>query len=179
MIEQQSPRDAIRLLYERHSDDVYRYAKLTLNDSSEAYDVVQEVFLRAFRSWNQYRHDANAKTWLIRIARNYIFDSFRRKRIERDYLLNYNEPQTRDEAVFSQLKLEIEEALSLLNINYQQVIILRYIQGLSILETSQILGWSESKVRVTAHRAMTKLKEIYGSDSEEVKIKDGFRSKNP
>lgn len=62
----------IRSLYEQYANDIYRYARLTLGDSSVAKDVVQEVFLRAFRSWEQFRSEANPRTWLMSITRNYL-----------------------------------------------------------------------------------------------------------
>ncbi|MCF8564574.1 sigma-70 family RNA polymerase sigma factor [Alicyclobacillus tolerans] len=77
MIDGSSSKELIRSLYDLYSNDVYRYAWATLGDSTEAHDVVQEVFLRAYRSLNSYRHDASAKTWLMTIARNYIFDVLR------------------------------------------------------------------------------------------------------
>ncbi|WP_236026634.1 RNA polymerase sigma factor [Alicyclobacillus suci] len=63
---------------------------------------------------------------------------------------------------------EVEEALNQLKDTYRQVVVLRYIENFSTQETSEILGWSETKVRTTAHRALIRLREILGAHSEEV-----------
>ncbi|MCF8564573.1 hypothetical protein LLE49_07420 [Alicyclobacillus tolerans] len=66
--------------------------------------------------------------------------------------------------------MEVEEALGQLKDTYRQVVILRHVENFSSAETAEILCWSETKVRTTAHRAITKLREILDSNSEEVKI---------
>jgi RNA polymerase sigma-70 factor (ECF subfamily) len=158
---------AIKSLYDQFSNDIYRYARLSLGNSSDAYDVVQEVFLRAIRSWDSYRQEASYKTWLMSITRNYMFDLFRKKRTERKFLSSYNPPQVDDYSIPIETIMEIEVALSQLKQNYRQVIILRHIENLSMQETGFILGWSEAKVRTTTHRAMLKLRKIMGFDYEE------------
>lgn len=165
MNEESAAHQAIQSLYELYADDIFRYAKITLGDTSQAYDVVQEVFLRAFRSWLHYRQDANAKTWLMSIARNCIYDVFRKKRTERNFLSSYDPPQPRDEADVVEAILEIKQLLYAVKQEYRQVIFLRYIEDLSMRETATILGWSEAKVRTTTHRAMKKLREIWGGDA--------------
>ncbi|CAM3814727.1 RNA polymerase sigma factor [Alicyclobacillus pomorum] len=179
MSEQLTAQEAIQSLYELYSNDIYRYAKLTLGNSSDAYDVVQEVFLRAFRSWNNYRQDANAKTWLMSIARNHIVDLFRKKRTERHFLSLYEPQEVSNESTSAEAILEVEEALSKLKETYRQVIVLRHIENLSMQETAHILGWSATKVRTTTHRAMTKLREILGSNSEEVKFHNDIGTRHP
>ncbi len=170
MIEPSSAQEIIRSLYDLYSNDVYRYAWTTLGDSSEAHDVVQEVFLRAYRSWNDYRQNANAKTWLMTIAKNYIFDVFRKRRTDRKYMSQHEMPEISDTSTPFDVIMEVEEALSQLKDEYRHVIVLRHIEKLSIQETASVLGWSEKKVRNTTHRAITKLREILSANSEEVKI---------
>lgn len=166
-----STREFIHSLYELYSNDVYRYAWATLGNSSDAYDVVQEVFLRACRSANNYRRDSSARTWLMTIARNYIFDVLRKKRTERKYLDNSEMPEIVDTSTASPgMVLEIKEALLQLNDEYRHVIVLRHIENVSVSETAVILGWSEKKVHNTTHRALLKLREILGSRPEEVKL---------
>lgn len=159
------------MLYDDYSNDVYRYAFATLGDSNLAHDIVQEVFLRAYRSLSSYRRDASAKTWLMTIARNHIFDILRKRRTERKYLYRHEIPeQLGDESVSMEELLEVGEALAMLKSEYRHVVVLRYIDGLSIRDTTSVLGWSEKKVRNTAHRAIAKLREILGGSSEEVDL---------
>lgn len=168
-----SAKETIRSMYDLYSNDVYRYAWSYLGDSSEAHDVVQEVFLRAYRSLNNYRHDASAKTWLMTIARNYIFDVLRKRRTERKYRTDEDMPDVVDSESPVELVMEVEEALAQLSNEYREVVVLRHIQNHSVQDTAKILGWSEKKVHNTTHRAIMKLREMFGSNSEEVKINHG------
>lgn len=166
--------ESIRSLYELYSNDIYRYARLTLGDSNDAYDVVQEVFLRAFRSWEGYRETSSPKTWLMSIAKNYMFDVFRKKRTERKVV----DPSEIPEVAITEsggMSLEIESALSRLKDTYRQVVILRHIENYSAQETAQILNWSETKVRTTTHRAIAKLREFLGSNFKEVETENASR----
>lgn len=165
MSEHSSAQQAIQELYELYSNDIYRYARLSLGHSSDAYDAVQEVFVRAFRTWSTYRRDANEKTWLMSIARNYIVDLYRKRRTEKKFLSTYDPPEEPVPSDSAEILVEVEEALSQLKQEYRQTIILRYIENLSMKDTAQCLGWSETKVTTTTHRAMTKLRKMLGSHS--------------
>lgn len=172
------PKEIVQSLYDLYSNDIYRYAKTMLGESDDAYDVVQEVFLRALRSWDSYRQDANPKTWLMSIARNYIYDVLRKKRTERKYISQQEPSDISDSSPPMDVAIEVEKALSQLKNEYGHVIVLRHIDNLSIEQTASVLGWSERKVRNTAHRALKKLREILGARSEEVDMANAFRTRN-
>lgn len=158
--------DVISELYNLYADSIYRYVFLTLGNTSDALDVVQEVFLRAFRSINTYKQNASAKTWLMSIARNYMTDLFRKKRTERNFLSSYTEPPSTNNLDSVLSTLELRELLANLKPSHRQVIILRYIDDLSLKETAKVLGWSVGKVRVTTYRTMKKLHEIANRNIE-------------
>lgn len=160
---------AIRSLYEQHANDIYRYARVTLGDGTAAKDVVQEVFLRAYRHWDSFRQESNPKTWLMTIARNHIYDLFRKKRKEHKSLMDYHSLNNASDPL-AQLEttLILEEALAQLKDSYRHVFTLRHVQRYSVEETSRLLGWSQSKVRITDHRAIAKLRGILGLSFQEV-----------
>lgn len=157
-----------------YAEDVYRYARLTLGDETATYDVVQVVFIRAFHAWSGYRRDANARTWPLSIARNHTYDLFRKRRTERNYL-DAHPPNTPapDESKAVHARLAVEEALTDLKLDYRQVIVLRHIEGRSVAETGEVLGWNNAKVRTTTNRALTKLREILGGDETREKGRRG------
>lgn len=149
--------DAIDELFSLYGNDVFRFALYTLHDEEESLDVVQETFYRAFLSWNYFRHEASPKTWLLRIARNYMCDLLRKKKStkEKTYALRcMTNAQTELGST-----IELMDVIARLPAKYRQVIILRVIQDQSVAETAQTLGWTESKVRLTQHRAAKKLRE--------------------
>jgi len=149
--------EIITTLFDEHADSIYRYARYCLPPDIDARDIVQEVFLRAFRSWHEFQGEASPKTWLFRIARNHIYDLLRKKRSQRAHELRgeFVEGSNHLDTI-----IELEDALVGLQPAYQQVLNLRWIQDMSVPEVASVLGWSETKVRVTFHRAKKKLREV-------------------
>src|SRR5437667_8802953 len=58
-------------LYEMHSRAIYYLALRFLGDPARAEDATHDVFLKAYRKWNEFRHEASARTWLYRITINH------------------------------------------------------------------------------------------------------------
>lgn len=159
--------EAIRKLYDLYHHDIYRFARYTLGDASTAFDVVQEVFIRALRSWSHFRHYANEKTWLLSIARNYMQDYMRKQRKWDKFIRNYEPPFVSDGTLSIETAVLLEKALMSLKEAYRQVFTLRHIENLSIAEAAQILGWSKGKVRTTDYRAVARLRVLLGTGDEE------------
>ena len=166
--------EAIRELFLLYANDVFRYARLVLGSHTEAKDVVQDVFLKAFRAWGDFRQESKGRTWLLHITRNHVFDLLRRKRTERNYIESYQMPVLRDETVSVEILMVLEASLLKLKPTYRDVFILRHVEELTVTETAQILNWSEGKVRTTDYRALAKLRELMQSDVEEVKVGHEF-----
>jgi RNA polymerase sigma-70 factor (ECF subfamily) len=149
--------EAIDELFRLYANDIYRYARLSLRSDSDAKDVVQDVFLKAFQYWGQFRHEASAKHWLFRIARSCVTDRIRRKMTEQTYLDTVKYQQPLESPSFSSL-VELEHLIGQLKPDYRQVVVLRLIQDFTVAETAQILGWTHTKVRLTLHRAAKQLR---------------------
>lgn len=154
-----SANEGIEKLFELYSDDIYRYAHYSAPRSIDPKDVVQEVFFRAYRAWNSFRGESNAKTWLLQIAKNYVYDLLRKKRVEREYQQKHK-PDLSDVSVPLNTLVELEDAVLNLNRDQRQVFVLRAIQDLSVEETASILGWSQAKVKTTFHRAIRELRSF-------------------
>lgn len=69
---------AMKLLYERHSDALYRFIRTRLRDPFEAADVMQDVFLEIWRSAGRFEGRSAPRTWMFGIARNKAVDLIRR-----------------------------------------------------------------------------------------------------
>ncbi len=145
-------------LYDLYADELYRYARFTLRDAHLAEDVVQEVFIRAIRAWNSFRGEASARTWLWHIARNYMRDVMRRKQVRSRHSVPDPVELYDIGAPFESL-VELEDQLSRLTDDQRHAFVLRCMQDLSVRDTAEILGWTESKVKSTLSRALTKLRE--------------------
>ncbi|RHW37241.1 RNA polymerase sigma factor [Neobacillus notoginsengisoli] len=156
----------INQLFSMYSNDVYHYIGYLIG-FDEAEDLEQEVFIRAFYSWESYRGESSRKTWLLSIARHTAADELRkrkRKKIIRN--LPLADRQIADLGNTPDILYEINEtnkelymAILRLKESYRQVVILRGIQEMSVQETAEILNWRPEKVNITLHRALHALKK--------------------
>lgn len=171
-----SPNEDIETWFELYADEIYKFARYSAPKSVDPKDVVQEVFLRAYRSWNSFRDDSSPKTWLFRIARNYIYDLLRKKRVETHYLEGHRADLS-DVSVPLDTLIELEEAVAQLTPDKREVFVLRGIQDLSIQDTALILDWTPAKVKTTFHRAVQDLRKLLGeSEPNRMQTKEGDRN---
>lgn len=142
-----------------HRTWLVRLAYLYLGDLALAEDAVQDTFLKAWTHWEEFRADSSEKTWLTRIAINTCKDIrrtawFRRARqaLSLEVADHTRAPDPyRDDSVI--------QAIRRLPDRDRQVILLRYYQELSVRETAQVLGISESSAASRIHRAKDRLRE--------------------
>lgn len=154
--------DAFAALYERHVDRVYRHAFYYMGTRTDAEDVAQQTFLRAWQSIGRFRRrDAPILAWFLTIAGRTAISQLRRAReVPRD--LSRREEVADDDPqdlVARQDSCDhVRKAVLRLSPDRQQVIILRYIEGLSIAEVAAALGKTENNVSVIQHRALKDLR---------------------
>lgn len=167
--------DAVRVLVRRHNQRLYRVARSILRDDSEAEDVVQETYVRAFTSLSEFRQESSLATWLTRIALNEALGRLRRRRdmveletldtTERDraQIIPFPLIKPDDNPEFSaarqQVRRLIEAAIDKLPEPFRIVFILRDIEELSIEETAVQLGLRSETVRTRLHRAHALLRK--------------------
>lgn len=163
-------RDVFDELFEKYHHDIFTFLFYMTNNREQAEDLVQEVYIRVFKSYEGFRGNSSEKTWLYSIARHVAIDHFRKNKSwkqkvlatfdwTRDQIMDTT-PLPEDLTLLNEQSREIYEWLEKCSVDHRAVIVLRYIQSYSISETSDILGWSESKVKTTQHRALKKLKEL-------------------
>ncbi|ART76913.1 RNA polymerase sigma factor SigX [Sutcliffiella horikoshii] len=155
-------------LYEKYHQDVYQFLYYMVNNKEQAEDLVQEVYIKVLRSYDRFEGKSSEKTWLFSIAKHVAIDSFRKQKGWKNKLLetfDWNKQQVKDHAplpeeiaVQNEQVQQMYRCLDKCKVDHRLVLILRYIQALTIQETAQILGWTESKVKTTQHRALKVLK---------------------
>jgi RNA polymerase sigma-70 factor (ECF subfamily) len=150
--------------YDRYAQDIFSIIYLMTGDYQQAEDLTQETFMRAFKHVETYREESHPKTWLIKIGRHLAIDYLRKKKpmhMIMEMLINKpsDDRLPVDLVALNESKQELFNALLTLPRKYREIIILRKVKGFSTKETADILGWSESKVKVTLHRAMDDLKK--------------------
>lgn len=157
--------DAFASLYDRYVSTIYRYLLFRVRNISDAEDLTEEVFLRAWRAIDTYQQGERPfPVWLYRIARNLLIDRARvaRQAVELPVDL-VSPPNFSDPLAIVEQKLTLESfqaSLLGLSAEQQQVIVLRLIEGLSYDEVGTVLGKSPGTTRVLLHRALKKLRQV-------------------
>lgn len=158
---------AFGLLYDAYHTQIYRFVYLKVSHPEEAEDITHQVFLSAWQNMPSY-HDKGFpfSSLLYQIARNKVIDYYRTKRTTTD-IEDLNEAEiphqeaTLEDTLHSQFQLKtVTNAMQQLKQEYQDIIIMRYIEELTPSEVAHILKKPEVTVRVLQHRAIKKLKDI-------------------
>lgn len=126
----------------------------------DAEDLVQEIFLRALSGWSRFQHRASARTWLWAICRNTLKQYYRERRRERAKLLRLTShlaPSPVGAGPEESSHIMLEEGLETLTRSQRQVFLLRVVQDLPSREVAELMGWPETRVRVTLYRATKRL----------------------
>lgn len=157
----------MRKLYEAHSDTVFRVAVMYLRSEQEAYDVVQEVFLKLLNRDIRFQDEEHEKRWLLRAAVNCCKDELKSHRRKKQVSLDaYDDMKDRPAGVDyggADLSWEDREAVlaavrSLPDI-YKDVVFLYYYEEYSAEEAARILHKNASTVRSRLQKARELLKQ--------------------
>ncbi|MEK4229069.1 RNA polymerase sigma factor [Solibacillus sp. FSL H8-0538] len=156
-----------------HNKAIFHYIYFLVGNKETAEDLTQETFLKAIQGGKSFRGDAEMKTWLTKIARNTVYDHFRRRKVIRfiPFLKSHEEiDHTYEPESWLLHKAEdyrLYAALGQLKFEFRDAIVLRKIEGYSIKETAKILEYSEAKVKNCTERGMKALRELLGGESDE------------
>ena len=153
-----------REFYDRQVKRVYRLAMVLMGNISDAEDVTQTVFLKAWEKKPDFRDSDHEIAWILTTTRNQCKDIhksfYRRKRTD---LENAPEPQVTLEP---QMDSEIWEALQSLTEKYRMVLYLYYYEGYSVRELSVILGRRESTLQTQLATGRKQIKSLLESKGE-------------
>ena len=161
---QANDQDALHAIYERYFPPIYQFIRLRITDREQARDIAADVFLDFFvalRGKSPPRKHLRA--WLFRVARNKIYDHYGRKQPLDTATLDEWIPSSGDDnpesIVMKNLQIEhARRAIQMLVDEQQEVLILRFGQGLSLRETADLMGRSVSAVKSLQFRAVENLR---------------------
>lgn len=159
-------------LVRRHQGAARNLAAL-LGGTSDADDIAQEAFLRAYRSLAAFKAGSPFRPWLLRIVVNQASNHrrSRRRREVRNALFVYRNLESpigpAETAELSDDRRRIARALAQLPDNDRRVLAVRYLLDCSERETAQILGWRIGTVKSRASRAIAKLRTLMDNEGEE------------
>ena len=161
-------------LVEKHFPRVARIARHFFRSTEMTEDIVQDTFAKAYFSLHTYRQGASFEHWLARIAVNNCYDELRRKKKRNEIFIG---DVTEEDATWLDNKMAeaniaisvtpeeaqitdavTERLLGGLGAEERMIITLLHLQDYSVKEISQMLGWSEAKVKIRAFRARHSLR---------------------
>jgi RNA polymerase sigma-70 factor (TIGR02952 family) len=156
--------EAFGQLYDHYVTLVHRYAYHRVGDRATAEDITSETFLRALRRIDSLSFQGrDVGAWLVTIARNIIFDHVKSSR----YRLEIATADMRDadrttegpeDAVVAMLtNQQVLACVQQLNPEQQECIVLRFLHGLSVSETAEIMGKKDGAIKALQHRAVRRL----------------------
>jgi len=164
---------ALHELHRRYYDGMLALARRWLQDETRAQDAVQDAFTVAFSSIRKFKGRSRFATWLFRLARNRLVDHARQAARERSRGVPVSPEQAdRDgvltaksaEDLFSerQAYLEVVALIQSLEPDEAQALTLRFVAGLSLAETAQVLKISEAAAGMRISRGRQQLKALLG-----------------
>jgi len=158
-------------IYDALVKPVYRYVYYRVNREI-AEDLTEETFLKAWQNLSKYKQGKHPfSAWVFRIAHNLVVDHYRKHEESAEIDENFADEKAHASPSYEiNLKLNevrLKKALKTLPENYQQVIILKYINEEENAVIAKVIGKSEGAVRTLQFRALEKLRRILEEKRED------------
>jgi len=153
-------------LYDRYQPMIYRFVFVKVGRREDAEDLTHQVFISAWTNIRSYKDLGHPfSSWLYKIARNQIIDHYRARRNETS--LDEMDPENFVEAAAAEAgtatKMEVEKvrrAIKALKPDYQDVIIMRFVEDLPLKEVAKAMDRTEGAIKLMQHRAIKELKKL-------------------
>ena len=156
------------VLYERYANKIYAKCLSLLQDTAQAEDAAQEIFVKIFLKLADFNHQSKFSTWVYSVTYNYCIDQLRRQRKQQ---LNQQEPHwdLADETGGLELELEhfeeelqrVRRILAELPEEEKNLLIMKYEAGLSIKDLAKHYKINESAIKMRLKRAKDKVRLRY------------------
>jgi RNA polymerase sigma-70 factor (ECF subfamily) len=154
---------AIEELYHKHYNQLRGYLFRLVSNCETAEDLCQETFIKAFRNWHQHDPNANALSWLYRIATNTAYDYLRRRRRTNLQPLHDALGQIHDDTYEQQLgeNDHINQTLQQVPSRYRIPLMLQIYAGHSISEIAERLESTPNAIKMRLMRARQHFRQAY------------------
>ncbi len=166
---QQGNQEALKQVFDLYNRKVYRVAYGVLRHREEALDIVQEVFIKLFRSIKNFKGESRLSTYLYRMAVNTAIDHVRKagkpiaSSLEgEEGFQPAEEPEKRPDRIFLYKELEgkVNEALGKIPADQRMVLILREVEGLSYQEIADSMKCSIGTVMSRLHYGRKRMQDL-------------------
>lgn len=161
---------AFALIYDELVKPVYRYIFYRVKENI-AEDLTEETFLKVWQNLKKYKKGKHPfSSWVFRIAHNLVVDYYRKNKTTEEIDEKFADPKEGNnpasQADIKLTQIRLRKVIRRLPDNYQQVIILKYINELDNKEIADTIGKSEATVRTIQFRALEKLRGMLGEERE-------------
>lgn len=163
---------AFAKIYDRYVDALFRFVSFRVPTTEQAQDIVSELFLKLWQNVSQSDvRINNLQAFVYQMARNLIADFYRatQESLPLEAVDAISTPASRAVSASQTDLTEIEFALRQLKPEWQEVVVLAYVEGFKPREIALIIGKSPAATRVMLHRALQELRRIM---SQELRIKN-------
>lgn len=150
--------------YDQYADAIFRYCYYRVFDREQAKDVMQEAFCKTWKYLADGKHIDNIRAFLYRTANNLIIDNSRKKKsislegiMEKGFTPSSNPKEKQDQHFAVKDVMTVVQSLE---DKYRDVIILKYIEGLSTKEIALLTGEKENNIHVRISRALEKVRHM-------------------
>ena len=170
-LSEDNKRQAMELVVQKYRDRLFYHAVYIVKDWEEAYDAVQEVFIRAIREKRFFNEDFRIKAWLYRVTSNLCFNLVRNRK-RRGVILESvpreesSAPAQIEQVFASERQSEVLQAINLMTDDHKDILLLRYYNDLSYAEISGVLDIKLGTVMSRLSRARCRLLEVMEGNTE-------------
>ncbi len=164
--------EALGRLYNRYNRMVYRTAFAITGDAEAAADLLQDVFLRFHRFADRVDPDRPLEPWLYRVTTNLAYTWVKRRRWTRpldevaDWLFREKRPSIQFQIELDEEWQQVNRAVANLSLSQRVVVVLFYVNDLSVQEIAEILEIPEGTVKSRLHYGRQTLKKMLGPQGE-------------
>lgn len=162
-------RDTINLIYETHNKMLYNYLLRHVRNENDAFDIMQETFVKLIDNIEKIQM-GKEKSWLFTVARNIMINNWKKyNKVSFSLLTNDDGTEVdiqderydvQNEYIKDVEKKCVEEQINKLKVKEKDVVIMKYINNLSINEIAEITKFTISNIKVKLFRARIKLKNL-------------------
>ncbi|MEZ4211138.1 MAG: RNA polymerase sigma factor [Candidatus Paceibacterota bacterium] len=156
--------------YEEFSDAIFRYSLFQTSNREIALDITQDTFTKTWQYLQKGEEVENIKAFLYRVAKNLIVDHRRKKKSSSlDEIMEAGIDFTEEENVLEEKEKNFDKekdrqkllkTIEKIDEKYKEILLMRYVEEMSIKEISEILDKSQNHTSVMIHRGVEKLKKI-------------------
>jgi RNA polymerase sigma-70 factor, ECF subfamily len=160
---------AFEALYRQHATRLYNLASRMAAGGADAEDLLQDIFLLAYRKLGSFRGDSSLGTWLYRLAMNHCLDVLRNRQTRMGQVTDsMDEPDAvpvaaPGPALGSVSRIDLERAIEALPPACRAAFLLHDVEGFGHLEVADILGVSEGTSKSQVHKARLRIRAYLGT----------------